>query len=275
VKERTKQRLSRLARNSHALSALDFAMYQLDRVRSYRGNRRFVRMHPGLAVPPTSLAFEAFGYTNYDAYLRTGLEHATFVAGAARQYTRDSELRVLEWGCGPGRIIRHLPGLLADRAATAVGVDYSAETIEWCRRSIPGITFERNNPQPPLSFPDCSFEFVYAISVFTHLDEAGWWDWMGELRRVMTEGGVLLFTTHGKQYLPKLLPDERELFTSGQPVFRAKIAQGRKRFAAYHPSEFVLASLPAGLRVLSHTDSSGIPDLRQDVWVLTRTDGPD
>jgi hypothetical protein len=79
-----------------------------------------------------------------------------------------------------------------------------------------------------------------------------------------------VFTTHGEYYLPKLLPDETELFTSGRPVFRAKIAHGTKRFVAYHPREFVLGNLPDGLRVLSHTDSSDVPGLRQDVWVLTK-----
>jgi hypothetical protein len=60
-------------------------------------------------------------------------------------------------------------------------------------------------------------------------------------------------------------------FTSGRPVVRAQTAQGKKRFVAYHPREFVLRTLPPGLRVLSHTDSSDIPALSQDVWVLTTT----
>jgi SAM-dependent methyltransferase len=98
------------------------------------------------------LAFDAFGHTNYDAYLRTGVAHVRFVAETAREYVPESRLRILEWGCGPGRIIRHLPGLLADRAVTVVGVDFSAESIEWCQRSIPGLTFECNNLQPPLPF---------------------------------------------------------------------------------------------------------------------------
>jgi SAM-dependent methyltransferase len=271
-----KQRLSRLARNSHTLNALDFVLYLLDRAKSYQSNRRFARRYPDFALPPASLAFDAFGHTNYEGYLQTGVEHARFIAGTVRKHVTISRLRILEWGCGPGRIIRHLPEMLTDRNPTVTGVDFSAETIAWCRRSLPGLTFERNNLQPPLSFPDGHFDFVYAISVFTHLDQAGWSDWMLELRRVMADGGVLLLTTHGKQYVPKLLPDERELFNGGRPVFRAKIAQGKKRFVSFHPRDFVLASLPPGLRVLSHTDSSDVPDLRQDVWVLAKgSDAPD
>jgi hypothetical protein len=51
MKERMKQRVSRLARNSHTLKALDYVMYLLDRARSYQSNRRFVRRHPGFTVP--------------------------------------------------------------------------------------------------------------------------------------------------------------------------------------------------------------------------------
>jgi SAM-dependent methyltransferase len=271
MKERIRQVLGRVARNSHALSAVDYALYQLDRARQYRSNRDFLGRHPDFAVPPASLAFDAFGHTNYEAYLRSGVEQARFVVDAMREFVPDPRPRVLEWGCGPGRIIRHLPGLLQGRA-TVVGVDLSAATIEWCRSNIPGISFDRNTLRPPLSYPDRHFQFIYAISVFTHLDEAGWSEWMLELRRLMTDRGVLLFTTHGNQYEPKLLPDERELFKSGRPVFRAKVELGKKRFVGFHPPGYVRTSLPHGLRVLSHTDSVRVHSFRQDVWVLSRVD---
>jgi SAM-dependent methyltransferase len=272
MNERVKQRLSRLARDSHALNSIDQVLYLLDRAKSYRGNRRFMRVHPGFIVPPGPLAFDAFGHTDSAAYLQTGVDHARFIAEIARERVPGSQIRVLEWGCGPGRIIRHLPGLLSDKKATIVGVDLSPATIAWCRRSIPGITFERNDLDPPLPFSDGSFDFIYAISVFTHLDLAAWEAWLRELSRVMSDGSVLLFTTQGRQYMPKLLPDESALFNSGRPVFRAKIAQGKKRFAAYHPREFVLHGLPRELRVVWHSDTPDVPGLRQDVWIVTKAD---
>ena len=274
MRERTKQRLARLARDFHVLNGIDFLLYLRDRARWRGSNRRFARSHPGFIAPPAPLAFDAFGYTSHEAYLESGLEHARYIAEIARDHASPSGLRVLEWGCGPGRIIRHLPGLLGDQAAEVAGVDLSAKTIEWCRASIPGIRFERNELQPPLPFANGAFGFVYAISVFTHLDEAAWTRWMHELGRVMTEDGVLLFTTHGQHYLPKLLADEAELFTTGRPVFRAKIDQGKKRFTAFHPPEFVRGHLPDGFRVLWHTESPDVPGLKQDVWLVTRS-GPE
>ncbi len=40
--------------------------------------------------------------------------------------------------------------------------------------------------------------FVYSVSVFTHLDERGQFDWLAEVRRVLRPGGVALLTVHGE-----------------------------------------------------------------------------
>ncbi len=96
---------------------------------------------------------------------------------------------------------------------------------------------------------------------------------MHELARVTSEGGVVVFTTHGKAYLPKFLPDERRAFLGGVPVFRAKSALGKKCFAAYHPGEFVRANLSPAFRVIDHDESAGLPALAQDVWVVRKVTG--
>lgn len=42
--------------------------------------------------------------------------------------------------------------------------------------------------------PAASFDAVYALSVFTHLDARGWEAWIHELARVTREGGFLPLT---------------------------------------------------------------------------------
>jgi len=216
------------------------------------------------------LAFDAFAHTDHHIYLQSGLEHARFVAGIARESAPPKRLRILEWGCGPARIIRHLPELLADRLDVVVGADFNPKTIAWCTHNLPGIRFERNGLEPPLPFPDRSFDFIYAISVFTHLDEVGWTGWLREMSRILDDAGVLLFTTHGVNYLPKLLAGERAVFDSGRPVFRTNVAQGKRLFVAFHPRDFVLRSLEPGLDVLTLPESADPPALSQDVWVVRK-----
>ncbi len=273
MNEALTQRLARLARNTRLLGLVDRLLFVRELARHGGANRLFARRHSGFAVPPAALAFDAYGHVSHEAYHSTGVAHARFVAGLVRAHLDRPSPRICEWGCGPARIIRHLAGELADRTPVLFGTDYNPETIAWCRRNIPGVTFEVNGLEPPLPFPAASFDAVYALSVFTHLDARGWESWIDELARVTREGGVVIFTTHGKAYLPKLLPDERRGFLGGAPVFRAKTALGKKCFAAYHPGEFVRAHLSPAFRVIDHNESPGLPALAQDVWVVRRVAG--
>jgi SAM-dependent methyltransferase len=270
MKEGTKQRLSAIARKMHVLPLVDHALFLNERFRNTRVNRRFADNHSDFPIPPADLMFEAFGHTNSETYFRTGDEHAQLVARLLSEHVHHSGPRVCEWGCGPGRIIRHLREQPGMKDAKLVGVDFNPRSIQWCQHNIPGVSFENNRLHPPLPFPNESFDFIYALSVFTHLDESGWTQWMQELVRVTAKGGAVLFTTHGQNYVSKLLPRERTAFLQGKPVYRTDTPRGKKLFAAYHPYEFVCTSLPAGFRIALHDASASRLALSQDVYVVVR-----
>ncbi|MFQ5732454.1 MAG: class I SAM-dependent methyltransferase, partial [Planctomycetaceae bacterium] len=59
--------------------------------------------------------------------------------------------------------------------------------------------FHVNGHRPPLPFDDDAFDVVSTTSVFTHLDEIDQFLWLGELRRVLKPGGVLLASVHGRE----------------------------------------------------------------------------
>jgi SAM-dependent methyltransferase len=104
--------------------------------------------------------------------------------------------RVLDFGCGCGRVLRFLP---RDRGWRIHGTDLDAEAISWCRQNLAHLaTFSTNAPSPPLPYPAGFFDFVYSISVFTHLPEDLQLAWLEELRRVTRPGGYLLLSTHGE-----------------------------------------------------------------------------
>jgi SAM-dependent methyltransferase len=70
-------------------------------------------------------------------------------------------------------------------------------TVDWCREHIPGVDFTVNGAMPPLRWQDGHFDFVMAVSVFTHIPWKMQIGWLKELRRVLRPGGYLLATTHG------------------------------------------------------------------------------
>jgi SAM-dependent methyltransferase len=104
--------------------------------------------------------------------------------------------RVLDFGCGAGRTLRHF--LEEARTAEIWGADVDAESIAWLERSLcPPLHVVRCGVAPPLAFEARSFDLAWAISVFTHLTDASL-PWLLELHRILKPGGLLVATYMGR-----------------------------------------------------------------------------
>jgi SAM-dependent methyltransferase len=103
--------------------------------------------------------------------------------------------RILDLGCGCGRIIRHF---LARGDLECHGSDTDPVGVEWCQKNLPGGTFTVNDRLPPLPYPDRWFSFIYAHSVFTHIDLESQIAWLHEFRRLAIPGGLVRITTMGE-----------------------------------------------------------------------------
>jgi SAM-dependent methyltransferase len=112
---------------------------------------------------------------------------------AAGKTIKDVE-RWLDFGCGYGRVLRFLLERVHPERVSAS--DVIAEGVEFCRSEF-GVTALRSSPELA-SVRLGSFDFVYAISVLTHLDERNSVDFLRLLGNSLTEGGIALFTTHGE-----------------------------------------------------------------------------
>jgi cyclopropane fatty-acyl-phospholipid synthase-like methyltransferase len=103
----------------------------------------------------------------------------------------------LDFGCSSGRVVRVLAAALPD--LDWHGCDPILDAIEWAREHLPAITFERSPEYPPLSYTDGAFDFVFAISIWSHFAEGAALEWLREMRRIIRPGGRLVITTHGAQ----------------------------------------------------------------------------
>jgi SAM-dependent methyltransferase len=103
---------------------------------------------------------------------------------------------VLDFGCGPGRVLLWLREL-AGAGVALWGTDIDARSIRWAREHVPWAAFAVNEPLPPLSFPDGAFDLVVNHSVFTHLDAHYQDRWLEELHRVTRPGAILLLSVNG------------------------------------------------------------------------------
>jgi SAM-dependent methyltransferase len=102
--------------------------------------------------------------------------------------------RWLDFGCGYGRVLRFLLERVPPERVSAS--DVIDEGVEFCRSEF-GVTALRSRPELA-SVQLGSFDFVYAVSVITHLDERNSVDFLRLLGDSLTEGGIALFTTHGE-----------------------------------------------------------------------------
>ena len=89
----------------------------------------------------------------------------------------NKESAILDFGCGCGRIIRGFYKFF--EKSNFYGTDIDDEAISWCQQQLSEIgNFFKNQISPPLPFADETFDFVYSVSVFTHLPEDMQFEWL-------------------------------------------------------------------------------------------------
>lgn len=251
------------------MRAADMLRFYYFKFRNRNSNRQFKNKFPDIQLPPDYMMYEAF-QLDYSRYYFNGRKTAQWLIDLVKPFTSLKGNSILDWGCGPARVIRHLPDLIPE-AASFTGTDYNIKTISWCKDHLHQIQFAKNDLMPPLPFEANSFDFVYGISIFTHLSAAAHEAWLNELSRVLKPQGLIVLTLHGKAFREKLGQAELEQFEANQLVVRGQVKEGHRTFIAFHPPEFV-KKWAAGFEILNHIPGQPIGKaIEQDVWILRKS----
>lgn len=116
---------------------------------------------------------------------------------------------ILDFGCGCGRTIIPLSFLVPPGKLS--GTDIDAEAIGWLKTNYAGFKdLDVNNHAPPTKHAAGQFDFIYSISIFTHLPEEIQRSWLTELSRILKPGGYGIFTTHGENHFVHLSAADRK-----------------------------------------------------------------
>lgn len=231
---------------------------------------RFRRSAAGLPIPPARLNLLVTGASDVEWYAKSGWLAAQSVRFALERNAvgLDTVKRILDFGCGSGRVIRHWHTLPAE----VHGTDYNPELVRWCQRRLPFARFELNGLEPPLQYPNEFFDLVYALSVFTHLDEFHQCLWIEELRRITRPDGYIIITTHGNcpLYTRRLNAVEARSFQNGELVVHSEGSIGSNSFSAYHPIAYVCSRLASGLTLVSHLEGGAFGNPYQDLYLFKK-----
>lgn len=221
----------------------------------------------GLPLPPTRLRHWVAGTDDLPWFQEGGkLGVETLVSLLGKQGVDLAELgSVLDFGCGCGRVLRHLRRF--DRVRIH-GTDSNPAAIAWCDQHLDFAEFGTNRLEPPTRYRDRSFDLVYAFSVFTHLTEALQSAWMREMQRIIKPGGWLIITLHGDHYLPHINVAARAQYQRGELVVLGEEAVGQNACAAFHPESYVRNVLASDFDVVDFVPEGALGNPKQDAWLL-------
>lgn len=228
----------------------------------------------GLPVPPPEMVHLVAGMFDWDEIY--GMFHsggelgARSIAGVLEKNGLDIKGfdSILDFGCGCGRVIRHWLPLTA---AKLHGSDYNPYLVDWCRANLQFAEFTVNGVAPPFDYEDEQFDFVYAVSIFTHFLEVMQVPWAREVARVLRPGGYALLTTSGQGRIDVASDADRERFESGELLVQREELAGTNAVATHHPERYLREILApqGGFEVVDFVPD-GQKDAQQDSLLLRR-----
>jgi ubiquinone/menaquinone biosynthesis C-methylase UbiE len=142
---------------------------------------------------------DAFTEFEHEGWERVANKYDSTWSSSTRQFIPplldaaevSGKMSILDVGCGPG----YVSAAAAERGATPIGLDFSAEMIAIAKKMFPRIEFRQGDAQS-LPFADGSFDRVVANFALLHLADPA--RGCAEAARVLKPGGKFGFTTWAK-----------------------------------------------------------------------------
>jgi SAM-dependent methyltransferase len=129
------------------------------------------------------------------AYAEAGLSALGCVGESLAAAGKGAPGRILDFGCGYGRVLRFLRA--AFPRAEVYCTDMDAEGLGFCTHHFNCFGMRTDLESGP-EWVGARFDLIWVGSVFTHLDAANCDRLMRHLAAFLAPGGLAVFTTHGE-----------------------------------------------------------------------------
>jgi SAM-dependent methyltransferase len=123
-------------------------------------------------------------------YFRSGKVDALKIEALIAKLGLKSNCRVLEFAAGFGRVTRHLTHYHLTSS------DIHGEAVRFLEQDL-GVKAIPSDTDPAAFATAEQFDFIFVLSLFSHLPAALFERWLARLAHTLAPGGFLMFTTHG------------------------------------------------------------------------------
>ncbi len=220
--------------------------------------RRFVKETPFPDIPYAGLRYRVWGDPDISTFLKSGKRCSNDIKSSLTEIGENlgSFNRILDFGCGCGRVFMFLENTL--KSLEFYGTDIDKEAIAWASRAHPFFKLSVNGHIPPLKYDSDFFDLILVIAVMSHFNEEDQFGWLQEFRRVLKYNGILIISLHG-QYCWKDFPAS-EITTLESRGFLFKSLKDpylRQIFpkwyqAAYHNKNYVMHNYAKYFHILKY-----------------------
>lgn len=131
-------------------------------------------------------------------FFENGAKDAQQIKNMAKRFRIPQTCAVLEFACGYGRVSRHLSSFFQDFTCS----DIHTDAVRFLRDQME-LNAIMSAANPKDFSPRKTFDFIFVLSLFSHLPDHLFGPWLGRLYELLNPGGALLFTTHGETAMKK------------------------------------------------------------------------
>jgi SAM-dependent methyltransferase len=194
-----------------------------------------------------------------DHYFHVGRSALRGIRLAMLAAGKDDCHDILDWGCGHGRVLRTLKAAFPGARLTAT--DLVREPADYCAKAF-GATPLYSKVRPEDIHIDGRFDLVWCGTMLTNVTPDRFVGFLKLFTSVLSPGGLLVFTTHGRYVADRLRGGSQEYGLEEKVI--------RKLLAEFDREGYGYGDYPAEVLKIAHIESDYGISVSSPSWVCAR-----